>query len=358
MSAACSQPGCEVGTSGRCVEGFHPISSCPYVILSGTDVRTIETQQDELVSFADQELVDLPSGEALSIRHASAVTRDHLTEIVFIAGPFDSGKTTILTCLYEAFLEAPFAGYTFRGSKTLVGFERRSHEGRQESGSSAAKTTHTPVREGVVFLHLDLAYEQRDGLGHKHLLLSDISGELFGRLRDSSAAVAELPALLRATRICLVLDGEKIANRTKRHVSRNESRAILRSIIEAGALQQGCVVDIIFSKWDVVLAAASEISGSETMKFIDETKGLIRSVAASFEVRFHEIAARPAPDAKTPFAHGLPTLLRSWMNNDISSDIKPMSVYVPNAPARQFGAFTAAVLTGNTEGAEYVIHRL
>jgi hypothetical protein len=334
--AICSQPGCPIAISGRCLEGFNPSSTCPYLARS-------ELPQDEVASYNSQELVDLPSGEALSERQAASVTQEDPSKVIIIAGPFNSGKTTILTSLFEAFQEAPFGNFLFRGSRTLVGFERRSHLGREESGAAEPDTTHTSLREGVVFLHLALASLERGEFNHLSLLLSDISGELFRSVRDSSQAAKDLTVLGRADYLCIVIDGEKISTPEGRQIARNDSRSILRSIIEADSLAHGCVIDVAFTKWDIVVESIASARGLETREFIEATKAALKAIASSFEVRFHEIAARPSRKAKVPFAHGLPTLLRSWMGQ-ASEQRVASPVYLPSAPSREFGRFTEAML--------------
>jgi Double-GTPase 2 len=336
---SCSQPGCPFGVSGRCLEGFNPPSTCPYQTQS-------DVQQDEVATYVAQDLVDLPSGEALTERQAAEVAREDFSKVIIIAGPFNSGKTTILTSLFEAFQEAPFGNFQFRGSRTLFGFERRCHLGRVESGNEEADTTHTSLREGIVFLHLALAAIEQGELRHANLLLSDVSGELFRRLGDSTAVAKEFSALTRADHLCIVIDGEKISAPEGRHVARNDSRSILRSVIESGNLASECVIDIAFTKWDIVVEALETPDGSDIQTFIGATRSALASLASRFEVRFHEIAARPSVKAKVPFAHGLPTLLRSWMDNKRTEDERIL-VYAPATRLREFNRFTDAVIARN-----------
>jgi hypothetical protein len=347
---SCSQPGCPFGVSGRCLEGFQPPSICPYQTQE-------DVQQDEVETYVAQDLVDLPSGEALTERQAAEVAREDLSKVIIIAGPFNSGKTTILTSLFEAFQDAPFGNFQFRGSRTLFGFERRSHLGRTESGNEEADTTHTSLREGIVFLHLALAAIERDELRHSNLLLSDVSGELFRRLRDSSAVAKEFSALMRADHLCIVIDGEKISVNEGRHVARNDSRSILRSVIESGNLASKCVIDIAFTKWDIVVEALESPDGSNVQAFIDATRSTLASIASGFEVRFHEIAARPSAKAKVPFAHGLPTLLRSWMDDSRKENERTL-VYSPASKLREFNRFTDAVIARNHLEKIYDVRRL
>jgi hypothetical protein len=331
----CPQSECQLAASGKCLEGFEPPEKCPYLLS--------EDQHHTEQAAADEDTADLPSGEALTAAQASDVARSGPTKVIIIAGPYGSGKTTILTSLFEAFQEAPFGNYTFRGSRTLVGFERRSHLGRKESGQEYADTPHTSAGEGVRFLHLSLAFRSQLGLDYANLLLSDISGELFKRLRDASDSVNELVSLDRANHLCLVIDGQKIVDRETRHVARNDSRSILRSILESGRLARDCAIEIAITKWDLVVEAFQREGVTDLRSFVEETLRAVQGVATGYEVRVHEVAARPPVVAKVPFAHGLPTLLRSWMDHDTIQPVK-RSVYSIVNPSREIDRFTRAVM--------------
>lgn len=342
---SCTRAGCPVGVSGRCLEGFDPVESCPYY---STEDATVE----EAVALLNGEIVDLPSGEALNEKQAAEVAREDTSKVIIIAGPFNSGKTTILTSLFEAFQAAPLSNYLFRGSRTLGGFERRSHLGREESGAEEANTTHTSLREGVVFLHLALSNFETGKLDTGNLLLSDISGELFRTVRDSSEAAKQLVAFTRANNLCIVIDGERLTNSSGRHDAKNDSRSILRSIVEADVLPKACVVDIAITKWDLIVEAMDGPDGQKTREFVEGTKDALKSIASNYVVRVHEIAARPSRRAKVPFAHGLPTLLRSWMAK--REILEGATIYVPQRTNREFSRFTEATIL--KQGAEEQAH--
>lgn len=317
----CTQSGCEIATSGRCLEGFVPTESCPHVTTSSTalqqELPRVHENPDGSFYSQDKEVqyVRLPSGEGLNDVEAAQVAASAQAQLIIIAGPYGSGKTTILTALFDAFQEAPFANFTFRGSRTLIGFEQRCHLGRAESGQSTAKTAHTSVREGVVFLHLDLAFDRNETTSHRHLLLSDISGELFRKISDSADGVDRVRALARADHLCIVIDGEKLASKAGRHAALNESRTILRSILESNRLSPLCQLDMIISKWDVVIEAIARDESGATERYVEDAISTIGALSANHQFNAFKVAARPPVNAKTPFAHGLPTLLRSWVGD-------------------------------------------
>jgi len=293
-----------VSVSGKCLEGFEPVDTCPYMSVA-TEAEGVLTTERSPGNF-----IDLPQGEALSEDQAGTVASNGLSRVVILAGPVGSGKTTILTALFEAFLEAPFGNYLFAGSQTLIGFERRCHDARVSSGRLVGETAHTSVREGIRFLHLRLAATEKGTSTRKHLLLSDISGEIFVQLRDSGSAVRDMKVLGRADHICIIIDGDKLLEPETRHIARNDARAILRSILEAEVLSPSCRIDVIFSKWDLVVSSKQS---TEVISYVEQTrKAFAKVIGERCAVIFHEIAARPESKA-LPFAHGLPTLLRSWM---------------------------------------------
>jgi hypothetical protein len=337
MDAFCSRSGCPVALtgSGRCLEGFDPIDTCPFY-------SSDEVTAEETTALLSGDIVDLPSGEALNEKQAADVAREDTSKVIMIAGPYNSGKTTVITSLFEAFQDAPLSNYLFRGSRTLVGLERRAHLGREESGQEEADTSHTSLREGVMFLHLALSTFETGRLDTGSLLLSDISGELFRTIRDSSEAAKQLVSLTRADHLCIVVDGEKLVKSSERQIAKNDSRSILRSIIEADVLPKSCVVDIAITKWDVIVEGLDGSDGKLIGEYIDGTKDALKTAARNHPVRIHEIAARPPKEAKVPFAHGLPTLLRSWMSK--RERLAGSPIYIPKRSAREFGRFTEATI--------------
>lgn len=337
---SCTREGCQIASTGKCLEGFEPPSTCPYL-------KSIESSETD-VTLTQSSFIELPTGEALTQSQASEIARQEVTRVVILAGPHGSGKTTILTALFESFLEAPFANFLFAGSQTLVGFERRCHDARVASGRVEPHTVHTQV-DAVDFLHLRLEAASGNLLGTQSLLLSDISGERFRALRDSTTAVQRMPVLKRADDICIVLDGEKLADPDLRHAARNDARALLRSLVEARALSSDCKIEVVFAKWDAVMAEGPQ---EATMSFISDTKKICEdTLRGTTTPEFFEVAARPR-NARVPFAFGLPTLLRSWLAEPCMPQLK---LYVPSLQRdkRETTRFTEAIVKNQELGDFY-----
>lgn len=297
----CVQDQCEVSSAGNCLEGFLPAAACPY----RRGERSAADPQSKQPLF-----IDLPSGLALSPIEANNIARDVHARVILLAGDHESGKTTLLTSIYESFQEASFAGFSFAGSQTLLGWEERCHDGRLSSGRSVPHTEHTKVGDGLKFLHLKLSEMRTSNVSD--LLLADVSGELFRRLRDSAAAIDSFQALRRVDVLCAVMDGERIVKAEERFVARNNVRALLRSLKDANVLQGRCHTSVVVSKWDAIVASPD----------VEEISGFVQESFALYErefpgVTFSSVAARPR--AKLSFAHGVATLLRNWCQDSPSS---------------------------------------
>lgn len=304
----CAQPGCLVSANGKCLEGFTPVESCPHLTVNN-EVTSQATSANQTSSIA---ITEIPSGEAFTEEGADNITKQFETKVVIIAGPPDSGKTTIITSLYEEFQGGPYSGYIFAGSSSLIGFERRCHEGRKASGNNKPDTVRTASQSTIHFLHLRLARLHTESFHIQNLLLADIPGETFKAIRDSSDAVNSLHILKRADSITLLLDGALLINRKNRHNATSDSRMILRAILQENALANFCKIDIVFSKWDLIQDSTFR---EEIIDYINAVKNeFTEIIAQKHPFEFHEIAARPTKPS-IPFALGIPVLLRSWMES-------------------------------------------
>lgn len=338
----CTREGCEAQLTGQCLEGFEPLSTCPYL--------PSETESDPKdLGSQRKAFVDLPTGEALGEVQASEIARAEPTRVVVVAGPPDSGKTTILTSLFESFLDAPFGSFLFAGSRTLVGFEKRCHSARQISGNPQPETLHTPITDLVEFLHLRVRSVGRTPSLPQSVLISDISGERFRALRDSLYSIDQMKVLKRADTLVITVDGQRLANPNERQSARTDARLLLRSLLEADALSSHCRLDIVISKWDLVVADAS----AETVKsFVTQMKDALTALAGERRIQFHEVAARPTTE-RLPFAHGLPTLFRGWLEPFTRNDSR--TIYLPrlNERAREISRYAHSVASEFRLGEAY-----
>jgi hypothetical protein len=255
------------------------------------------------------QLINLPSGGDLTPDTGCEITAASLTRLVVLAGEAESGKTTLLTAIYEKFNEGEFADLLFAGSITLVGWEKRCHLSRITSGSEKADTERTLGLKKRL-LHLKVRDKSLAG-PPQDVLFADLSGEVFKLIRDSTDECQRLEMLKRADHFVLLIDGDKLSRIANRHEAQNNSAALLRSCVDAGMVGKNSFVDVVFSKCDLLAKA-----DSGTSDFLKSCKEMIQNRFGTRvgRLRFHQIAARPE-SGDFEFAHGISGLLRDWVKD-------------------------------------------
>lgn len=321
----CPRSRCEAPTTNLCLEGFKPWPDCPYY-------RGDTPQEPASVAARTAgklATVALHEGLPLTSDEAESETRATRTRVIVVGGAYASGKTTLITSIYESFLDAPFAGQLFGGSRTLPGFEMACHEGREASGRQSADTLRTNPALGVRFYHFRLAAQSQ--LASKaNLLIADMSGELFRDVRDSASDAKKLGVLRRADRFSFLVDAKKLASLEDRAATHNDARSILRALVEAELVTRRTCLDIVFSKWDCVEGVTLP-----AREYIDT---LQRDIASRIEpavgrLRFFSVAARPET-ITAPFAFGVAELFSEWIGSEDSPHVRLSSVSLP-APSRR-----------------------
>ncbi len=306
----CKQEGCSVERDGKCLEGLEPLK-CPHYLSAQAESANEGTEQTDVTKTAEENsVIPLPSGEDLDPRSAAEISRAALARVIIIAGEAESGKTTLLASIYERFNEGPFAGYLFAGSKTLRGWERRCHMARVACGGSKPDTERTLGLKPTL-LHLEVRVFDLARTAQS-ILFTDISGELFERIRDSSQECRRLSLLKRADRFVLTLDGERLSRSEDRQEAFHNGAMILRSCCDEGMLGAHSFVDVLFTKYD--LFGSKEQENAETKAFFAYVERTIKERFAHRlgRLRFFRVAARS--DTKgVECAFGVPSILPSWI---------------------------------------------
>lgn len=256
---------------------------------------------------------ELPTGLPLTSHGALPITRASRTRVVVLAGDQESGKTTLLACIYEMFRDGPFAGMLFAGSSTLPGFEVRCHEARVESHRRTPDTYRTIRSGSLEYLHLQL----RDCECNQpkiDFLFSDITGEFFEEACESSDQCRVLVDISRADHFALLLDGEKLVDSRLRHNVMRSADQFLRRCLQEGLIDGGTRIDVLFAKWDVVpLSESSQRKLDFEANVVSKLKDSVRDSVAS--LRFHHISARPNPTSGLNEAFGVEALLQRWLQD-------------------------------------------
>jgi len=305
---ACAEDGCAVATDGVCQEGLD-LDDCPHHSWVPTpDPSEPEpAEEKEIPPEGDDHL--LFSGDRIPMADIHRITCSVDARMIALIGEAKTGKTTLLAEIHEQFLKGPFAGYIFAGSETLPAFEECCFLARQESGKRVPDTGRTPFADGIRFLHLVVRPEDLSG-PLEHLVLADVSGELYKRARfDEQAALDLRPLLMRSEGVSLLLDGERLADLDTRQLVCSNALALLDALVEVNALGQHSSVDILLSKWDCLVEVEEATPSIEAMK--EKLAKRFEAEFATLEVR--ELAARPEIDSEVPAGYGMDDVFRGWL---------------------------------------------
>jgi hypothetical protein len=109
-----------------------------------------------------------------------------------------------------------------------------------------------------------------------------------------------------------LLDGEKLSRRENRAEVMANGTSLLRSCLDAELLGQHSLVDVLFTKWDLVESSPHK-EPAEVYAALGEKQMKDRFEARVGRLRFFRIAARPHKESKLPFAYGLSQVLPSWV---------------------------------------------
>lgn len=260
----------------------------------------------------EPDFIEFPTGDDLVLNEASSVMASGPCRFLVVAGAPRCGKTTLLNGIYELFQEGPVGDLVFGGSLSLVGFEKRCHPSREVSEAERPDTDRTKLLDEGRFLHLKLYQADCADLAC-HLVLSDIDGEFFKRMRDSVDECKRHPFLQRADRLLILIDGRKLARPLRRHEALEDGKSLLRSLLDSGMVAQKTAIHIIITKWD---HAHDVTVGAKGMTDFVKDGFLPVLNRRPNPWTVESVAARPAPGSTFLFGHGIPALLPTWVLED------------------------------------------
>ena len=171
----CKQTACKILINGKCLEGLKQ-ENCPHFDSENSfeQERNITEDLNDSSLNKEENLINVHSGEVLSLKSASKIMRSFLTKLVVFVGEPNSGKTTLLAMLNQLFQEKPFCDYLFAGSQTLLSFEKICFLSRIDSGKKRMDTERTNDQSPKLF-HLCVR-KQDFSLPIQSILFTDVSG--------------------------------------------------------------------------------------------------------------------------------------------------------------------------------------
>lgn len=291
-----------------------PVPKAPKAAQPGEQTGTpgIEEPPADLSRVEETpEFVALPKGKQLNEGAALDFAKTRPVQWIVLAGPADSGKTTLLTSLYELFQWGQIEGFAFAGSNTLPAFEERCYLSRRDSGSPVPHTQRTLYKgPNPEYLHLRIR-----SIGQlrqfRDFLFTDVSGEMFEHARDSTAECKEMIFLKRAHHFLLFLDSARGVQRDKRWAMAEDGKALLQSCVDSEMIGPNCSVSVIWSRFDYFVAKNTEDHHHDFR--VDVERELREAFAQRIpKLLFREVAARPLEAPDLPIGYGVPDLLKQW----------------------------------------------
>lgn len=306
----CKNAQCQIDSDGKCLEGFADPAECPHYSAENLEEPAAEAQspatsdpndiaeeteedtdQEKLEASEEQELeVALADGGPLGIDLVTKRLCSTGARRIAIIGGTGSGKTTLISSIYDLLGRGPFEGYGFAGSDTLNAYEQFCHLARASSGRTTPDTEHTSRRSGLSFMHLALV---RISNGQKiHILFSDRSGEEYEAAADKRDICRELIEVERADLILLLVDAEKLVDSVQRHPALAQSRTIIEALIDGGLIRANQRLVVTLTKFDVIKDQENET------EIVDLFSNSVEKIKNRFGDHFGEIieakiASRP-----------------------------------------------------------------
>lgn len=275
-----------------------------------SDPSDIDAFDDDVdVAPAAEEVWEpLPSTRLFDVTGAETFLRKAPAAIVAIIGERGSGKTTLVSTVYERFLREPFGGYLFAQSRTLTGFEQRLFTSRLASGRTKPATPRTSAQDPLNFFHLAVARENAPHV-HINLLLSERAGELYRLVRDDPAKALQLPEITKADHIVVVIDGRRLIDAKYAAETAAETRGLLRALADSGAVPSTAFVQVVTTKMDLFAGRGKAVARAALKELQDALTKAFANRFAGFQ--HFEITARD-PRAKVVVGSGTERLLDLW----------------------------------------------
>ncbi len=265
-------------------------------------------------------MIKLHQGLALKTDEIYQICRGGSTRIVALMGPIGCGKTTLISGIFQAFLEGSVAGYSFRRSDTLVSFEEKCFNSRTLSEASVASMPRTSGQIGAEFYHLEVM-KDADRSIHR-LLLLDLSGEVYEGAMHTKEDAAKLALFREVDMLVQLLDGKRLSSGATREKAYSDAKGLLRSLTEVQSITEQTPLQVVISKVDQLVGNNVSPEALEGIRSTVAARFTKESQREDFEIR--EIAASPAQDTTVPMRFGVAGLFESWLTEpEIDPPVMP-----------------------------------
>lgn len=277
-------------------------------------------QEGEEAEFSSlQDKYQINSGEALNSSDIYRIAAKESTRMIVLVGPVASGKTTMETSLYQLFQNSPVNDFCFAGSYSLQGFEQRAFYTRIKSKGNEPTTQRTSLEDNQAFLHIRLWNRNNNVISN--LILADISGEAFtNHIGQVDEAKISFPFIERADYVVGIIDGEKLCNKKTRNSIVSEMIEMIRTFWDAELITDGCVLQIVFSKFDIFSKVENHNLILEKIK-----QQIVARLSELFmDIEYYNVAAMPSTIDEFSVGYGLEDLLQGWIRKHVRKSSRKM----------------------------------
>ena len=277
-------------------------------------------QEGEEAEFSSlQDKYQINSGEALNSSDIYRIAAKESTRMIVLVGPVASGKTTMETSLYQLFQNSPVNDFCFAGSYSLQGFEQRAFYTRIKSKGNEPTTQRTSLEDNQAFLHIRLWNRNNNVISN--LILVDISGEAFtNHIGQVDEAKISFPFIERADYVVGIIDGEKLCNKKTRNSIVSEMIEMIRTFWDAELITDGCVLQIVFSKFDLFSKVENHNLILEKIK-----QQIVARLSELFmDIEYYNVAAMPSTIDEFSVGYGLEDLLQGWVRKHVRKSSRKM----------------------------------
>lgn len=302
----CSNPECRVAQDGRCIEGFTELDSCSHY---GKTLVIIEPAKFEAAKPM-RPGIRLPGAEALSVAAAQLVIRNQPCNVIAIIGPHESGKTSLISGIYDLFQYNKIGCYAFAGTSTPHAFERACHDSRSASKREIPHMERTE-RGDATYFHLDLA--RVDCEGKRAALFANRDGEAYMDTHTNPDLAKGFAELRRCDTLTVLADGSKLLHDSERHQVASDVCLTLRAFAESGQTRTWQQLAIVFTKIDAV--RKNKDNGERAIRDFNRIVEDVRKEFAQhfMDIQTFRVAASPKDDSAER-GEGMADLLAYWMN--------------------------------------------
>lgn len=241
-----------------------------------TDVTEVQEENVDIESY-----INVFPGNGLNLRELVHLSAKIPVNMVMVAGPYASGKTTLMVMMYHLFREGLNKKLRFRGSKTMLGYWKRSEKLMQYSANEKPEVDRTPLGFSDNFLHLSLVDSEGN---ERDVVFIDIPGEVF----DEEGETKELEELFPdIANMIVVMDMQKIQNNLERRIVSLNTKAMLSNLIKYHILSNSTSLQILCTKMDSIKEVENIEKCKEYVKKVfDEIKEDYGDKVKSLSIHF------------------------------------------------------------------------